>query len=605
MINITVMRIPNSIKTGCLALAALALVSTGCKKVLDSEYRSDIGPEYFSTPEGLQSGVSASYSISRFFWGSEGFAGSAVAGTDEVVRGGDGGNEFHQYIINPQNGSIQGIWDNSYIAINNVNGVLELGPNAAMDANRKAALLAEAKFLRGFYYFLLVQNFGDVPLNLTFNTVPTTVAKRTPVKEVYNAIIKDLTEASQELSDKPLSLPSKGRASKSAALHLLAKVYLTKGWNVNAREGDGKSDFDNAYATAEKLINNKALYGVDLEQDFADVHRPGNEYGKESIFVIDRNMDAAYSESGYNNTTAVDGNRENRSNHYWVSFYTLARDVNAGIPGAPVSNAQLVTRDVNYGRPFRRFRPTQYTYNTFNNRESDSRYDKSFQKVWIYNRPTSGSVGQDPNTNPINVTTSRGTLIRNVDTAIYMPGREVTVAERLALKGVIVAPSQYDAEWFPSLLKHLDPTRMHYNDPSDRPIILFRLADTYLLAAEAAFKGGRSAEAAAMINVVRKRAAYRTSNTPAQNDAAVAAMTISAGDVNIDFILDERTRELYGEYNRWYDLVRTQSLIRRVQLYNPVAGPLIKDFHVLRPIPSATQLDLLTNKAEFPQNPGY
>ena len=432
------MKIYRNIRRITIALAVMALLPISCKKVLESEYRSDLGPEYFATPDGLQAGLNASYAISRFFYGSEGFASSAVAGTDEIVRGGDGSLDFHAYQnITPQNGTIGSIWNNSYIAINNLNGVLEFGPGANVPEARKKELLGEAKFLRAFYYFLLVQNFGDVPLNLKFNTTPSTVATRAPIKDVYAAMIKDLTEASAELPNTPSSLPSKGRASKAAAMHLLAKVYLTKGWNAKAT--DGKADFDKAYATAKALIDNQATYGLALEQDFGNVWRDKNEYGKESIFVMDRNLDPVFSESGYNAGNAADGNKENRSNHYWVCFYTNARNVNALIPGAAASSMGLMSRDVINGRPFRRFRPTPYTYSAFTNRDNDSRYDKTFQKAWVANTPaTASSLVQSTIANP--VTTSRNgssvTLTKGVDTAIFMPGKEVTVAERQRFKGV-------------------------------------------------------------------------------------------------------------------------------------------------------------------------
>jgi hypothetical protein len=186
-----------------------------------------------------------------------------------------------------------------------------------------------------------------------------------------------------------------------------------------------------------------------------------------------------------------------------------------------------------------------------------------------------------------------------------MPGYEVTEARRKLSKGVILAPSEYTVEWFPSLTKHLDQTRLHFNDPSDRPIILMRLAETYLIAAEAAFKANRPGDAATMINIVRQRAAYRTTQDATANANAANALTVSGSDITLNFILEERTRELYGEYMRWYDLVRTQTLVERVKLYNVLGAPNIKDFHILRPIPSASQIDLVTNKDEFPQNTGY
>ena len=132
-----------------------------------------------------------------------------------------------------------------------------------------------------------------------------------------------------------------------------------------------------------------------------------------------------------------------------------------------------------------------------------------------------------------------------------------------------------------------------------------RLGETYLIAAEAAFKTNRPGDAATMMNAVRTRAAYRTTNTPAQNATAVTALQITSGTVTLNYILDERTRELFGEMHRWFDLTRTRTLVERAKLYNEMALPNIKDFHVLRPIPSASQLDLLTNRDKFPQNPGY
>ncbi|MXV14519.1 RagB/SusD family nutrient uptake outer membrane protein [Hufsiella ginkgonis] len=598
----------------CGASLLMLIVPVSCKKMLESEYRSNLGPEFFQTPDGLRSGIAASYSIMRYFWGSEGFTTSAVAGTDEVIRGGDGDQVFHTYQgLNSQNGTIGGIWNNGYNAINNLNGILEFGPNTSLSATEKVALLAEAKFLRGFFYFLLVQNFGDVPLQTSFNSTPNTTATRAPQKDVYAAIIKDLTEASNELPKLTAVNATKGHAYQAAALALLAKVYLTKGWNAAAREGDGTADFTNAYNTANNLITNKASYGVDLEANYGDIFKEGNEYGKEVLFVSDRNTDPLFSESGYNATTAAVENKDNGLNRFWVCFYTLNRNVNEGITGAPADSKQIMVRDVVNGRPYRRFRPTPYTYDAFNNTGTaaaantafDSRYDNTFQKEWICNTPsTQSNTVQTTLSSPL--TTRRGgntvTLTPGVDAAILMPGREVTVAEREAFKGVIIAPSQYDAEWFPTMKKWADATRPHFNDPSDRPVILMRLGEVYLTAAEAAFKLNNLANAANMVNVLRTRAAFRTSGQAA---GAVAGMQVTSANITLDFILRERTREMYGEMTRWYDLARTGTLVDRVKLYNSQGGPNIQAFHVLRPIPTGSQLDLLTNRNEFPQNPGY
>jgi hypothetical protein len=194
--------------------------------------------------------------------------------------------------------------------------------------------------------------------------------------------------------------------------------------------------------------------------------------------------------------------------------------------------------------------------------------------------------------------------VKNVDTAIKLwPTTTITEADRRASKAVIVLPNQYDVNFFPPMKKHDDITKLHTNDASDRPFILMRFAETYLIAAEAAFKAGNTTNAATMINVLRTRAAFRTTNSAAQNTAAAAAMQITPAQITLDFLLDERTRELFGEWTRWYDLVRTKSLQARLATYNPIANfnP-ARDY--LRPIPQS-QINLVTTGPKYPQNPGY
>ena len=242
----------------------------------------------------------------------------------------------------------------------------------------------------------------------------------------------------------------------------------------------------------------------------------------------------------------------------------------------------------------------------FANRANDARYDGTFQTVWLSNSSqlsVKGSTG---------ATTPRGTLINGVDTAIWMADRVVTPAERSAFKGIIFEPDhlagatvKYTISYYPSVRKFDDSTRVDQNDYSDRPYILFRFAEVYLIAAEAAFKGGATMQDAAdMINVLRTRAALKANQTPAQYTAAVAAQQVTAGQITLDFILEERSRELFAEDCRWWDLSRTQTLVQRVQLYNTEAGGGVQSFNMLRPIPQS-QIDLVTEGPKYPQNPGY
>ena len=603
----------NFFKITLFALLSSVLLTTSCSKVLEETNRSNILPDYFETPGGVDAAIIGAYSNIRNWYCQEGMCYNTMLGTDEHLTGfGTGSPQFATYTIQTGDGNIQSIWDWSYRSINNCNSVLEKLPTVTLPAADKTRLSGEAKFLRGYFYFMLVTTFGDVTLTLATSTSPSTEAKRDPIALVYDQIVKDLTEAIAELPFK--ANPSPGRAAKGVAKHLLAKVLLTRGWSSAAKP----TDFTEAYNQALDLITNKSQYGngsasLDLEQNFNDVFKEGNEYGKEILWVVDRNSDPKGSETtGFG--TGNPGGKFNGSLFYQRPNYPIFNtNINTGITGAPAVSANPVDRDIQYGRPFGRVRPSNYTLNTaFAERANDSRYDNTFQTFWLFNRP--GPISAQT---PITITVTRGTnpgdpnsplttytWVKGVDTAIKLWGSNtITEADRKASKSVLVLPNQYDVNMFPPMKKHDDVTRLHTNDASDRPFIFVRFAETYLIAAEAAFKAGNSANAATMINVLRTRAAFRSTNSGAQNSAAAAANQVTAGQITIDFIMDERTRELFGEWMRWYDLVRTKTLQSRLAAYNPVAAfnP-SRDY--LRPIPQS-QINLVTTGPKYPQNPGY
>jgi len=158
----------------------------------------------------------------------------------------------------------------------------------------------------------------------------------------------------------------------------------------------------------------------------------------------------------------------------------------------------------------------------------------------------------------------------------------------------VYTPKTYSDRIFPSLNKFADPFRLSVNETrGSRDFLLFRLAETYLIAAEALMRDGRPAEGLPYINAVRRRAAIPGHETE---------MELAVGQLTLDEVLNERARELAGESMRWFDLVRTHKLVERVKLYNPDGGPNIQPYHALRPIPQ-TQIDRTTTP--FPQNPGY
>jgi len=519
-----------------------------------------------------------------------------VAGTDEWTTGisaSSGLSDYNNNDLTPLNDGSHGfIWTVCYTQINNANGVLKYGPNAqGMAPARLTQLLAETKLLRANYYFVLVQDFGDVPLMLNFVDAPTTDIVRAPLADVYTQIIKDLNESLASIADKPAQ---PGRVTRATALHLLSKVYLTRATS-SAKQGD---DYANAAKYAKELIDNQGRYGVGLETDPTTVFAEGNENGKEVLFNAQFNADPTFSQLG-----GFTYGGENIAAFQFRSRYDKLPNM---------------ARDVNNGRPFARHVPTYYLLDSYilkdasgnalesgnTLRSTDTRYNKWFTTVYYVNSP--GANGG-------NAKAVTG------DTAVWYPGRQLSSAKlaqisaRSPLTYTVIQPDQYTTEYYPTLNKFDSRNRTSLNGFSTRPNIIYRLADTYLMAAEAYFYLGNSAQAATYLNVVRERAAATGKK---------AQMDITAAQVNLDFILDERMRELCGEFTRWYDLKRTGQLLPRVRntaitpalrsvtrdgftkggVYGSNAAINIKDFHVLRPIP---QQEIDRSAGKTTQNPGY
>lgn len=584
-----------------LLFGVILIATTGCKKLLEEQPRTGFTPSFFTTNDGIQGGIAGIYSSFRGQWATQIWTQLFNEGIDEsltaAVSDVDHWATYNTPQIKANTANYEGFWNTLFIDINTANGVLQYGVDADIPAATKTQLLAQAKFLRGFCYFYLVTTFGAVPLHTTFNTSPSTADAPAPLADLYAQIIKDFTESAADLPNTPATGMGKP-AFKATALYLLAKTYLWRGWSSVAQS----TDFTNAYTTAKALIDNKATYGLNLLPYFGTVFREGQEYSSEVLMVIDHTKDLKFGQNSAVGAGAVNG-QENKSNFFWRPNYPT---VTVNYPAT--TGSVLTLRDTRNGRPFQRIRPnTRYIMDVaFANRATDSRYEGTFQTVWLSNSVAESATGST------GVTTPRGTLINGVDTAIWMQDRLVTPAERAAFKGIILEPDHlagatnpFTPSLYPSVRKFDDSTRGHMNDYSDRPYILFRFSDVYLIAAEAAFKGGGTMQQAAdMINVLRTRAALKAKQTPAEYTAAVAAQQITAGQVTLNFILDERSRELFAEDTRWWDLSRTKTLVARVKQYNTQGAAGVQDIHMLRPIPQS-QIDLVTEGPKYPQNPGY
>src|SRR5919108_1441559 len=525
-----------------LSVALLAGLP-GCMD-LNEEVISGLTPGAYGTEAVFQALVNATYEPLRSFWAQERGFTLTEFGTDIYTKGADGSYKFiNDYTpqLNPTVDFFTNTWNDFYRAINTANAALDQAPTVPMDSSRKMERVGEVRFLRALYYFYLVQMFGPLQVTLHEVKAPTTEAHRSPVDSVYDVIIDDLNYA---LATLPAVQADYGRVTKGAVQHLLAKVYLTRLRDADSATDEGlkrqAGDFANAATYAEQVINSGKYQ---LLPSFADVFDFHNERNAEVIWSVQYTSDPLTTGPG------------NTGHLYFLMEYDV-------LPG--------MLRDIANGRPFKRFRPTTFLLGLYD-RTKDSRYDAQFKRVWYANNIT--TIPRDSTGAP---------KFQLGDTAVYVSTADSDTVLAKVKAYRVYTPKTYSNRIFPSLNKYEDPFRLSVNDTrGSRDYLLFRLADTYLMAAEALLRDGRPAEALPYINAVRRRAAIPGHETE---------MELTAAQLTLDEILNERARELAGETTRWFDLVRTHTLLTRVKAYNPDAKNNIQPFHVLRPIPQ-TQID--------------
>ena len=545
--------------------------------MLEEENRAGLTADnVYTSPEGFESLVNAAYSYTRAWYGKEEGFNLTEMGTDLWYPGVDNRRLDLMVYSNLQGSEaglaatevfIERLWQRSYQAINlcntGINGVGESGLSETLQTTREA----ELRFLRAFYYWLLTEQWGDVHFTTEATTTAQTTANKTPRTQIYDLILSDLDFAVNNL---PTTTTQYGRVTKPAAEAFSARIFLTLGRNQEAS------------TMAQKVINE---YSYKLVAKYSDLWSMTNLKNSEVIWACNYTTDLTLSDLT-NVVTNPDGHPRGGNNghlHFGMAYERVA----AGSIG--------MSRDVANGRPFVRYMPTKFLLNLFDETK-DTRYNGTFKSVWICNK--AGKYKKKVGSEEIEVELKLG------DTAIVATKYEVSDDVDKTKTYLIIDDSKmYKADgsfnanaMFVPLKKFDDPTRPTFNEAqSGRDAFIIRLAEMYLVAAEAEMNLGNTAKAAELINVIRTRAAVAGKE---------ADMMVSAGDINLDFILDERARELAGEQLRWFDLKRTGKLLERVKLYNVAAAPNIQDYHTVRPIPQK-QIDAVTNKTEFVQNPGY
>ena len=622
------------------------LVASCSSDFLEENPRAKFIPDYFKTEEGIRGGLTSLYAHTRWVFGQYYYA-ATQNGTDESTYAQSADNNFKDTDmsgvgdLNASSSRSDALWNASFSNINTASGIIE----NAVSVGLSDALIAEARFFRAWDYFMLVQTFGGVPLDLgsgelKFNTTPSRVSIRNTVPEVYTkAIFPELKTAIQDLPDAGRVT---GGVTKTAARLYLAQAYLAYAWwlqnpgNIPTYPETPRTDPDGHDAAWYfQQAYNMSLEGIDnagsnfgLEPTFYDVNLGSNDRNKEIVLYSDHIQDAYFNQASldYSNGSTP----ESFASWFVTWNYTEIRS----------SGTSSVQREASQwgGRPWTRMCPTiEVITNTFADKTHDSRYDGTFVTVYRGNWDKAGDKTPTlVNANEMSVAPG-GAILTFLDTeepVTYPVGAGANNVGAGTLPGRadwVIAPSGISRIVYPGLWKigtYRTDNGSGLGQPNGaitRPWNIAKFSEFYLIAAEAAVKGattvnGRSARD--LINVLRARAGVwrwdNNGNTAKVADYSAEMVAATPANITIDYILEERSREYYGEGYRWFDLVRTQKWAEIAATYSicgtakgdhnrQVYTRTIERHHYLRPIPQG-QLDAMTmndaDKRAY-QNPGY
>ncbi len=258
-------------------LLVLGLMMQSCSDFLQEDPKDRIAvSNYYTTEEAAISAVNSIYGHlngqSGDTFGGVYFGGIWVApglASDEMLNlqaGSPDQDQLSSFSWTPENGMLYEIWKQHYKAITLSNIAISRIPAIDMNANTRARLVNEAKFLRGLLYFNLVRMFGSIPLLV--NEVEPPTPPVASVDDIYAQIISDLQAAEALPAEQP---EGRGKATSGAAKSILAKVYLTRG------------EYESAKTKLEEVISSNQY---ELWEDFVDIFKIANRGMKEAVFSV-------------------------------------------------------------------------------------------------------------------------------------------------------------------------------------------------------------------------------------------------------------------------------------------------------------------------------
>lgn len=562
-----------------VALAACCMGNmTSCSDFLDASNKSNVtAKQSFATKEGLNNLVNDAYQHLQNVYAAPLFTSCFSAGTDMYA---DARNKMNEALntyetLTPENSDIKNLYTYLYSGIRAANSVSYYAQTAQVDEKTKGQLVGEARVLAAYEYYLLVNNFGGVPIMKDFLTTADTGYPKSSPEDVYAYIISELEDViSKNVLQASTATKGGGRISQETAKAILAKTYLSAAWDLNKQEY-----FSKAAALADEVIA-----GRKLTTPFAKLWKADGSGDDNEEFLWDVEYDLATA----NNTTS--GGTE------WSGYY-------CNYLGGNEDNIKATTSS---------YVPTLYALHCF--KKGDQRYDATFMKelpdinkgnaagtgYWTWYKNGESLVGKPVTRyysawyetdadfeawkaiDPANrANTYRIPMDSQSKEAQNMDGRDMEYYDNQQLV------------YGSSPCKKFDDSKTAKTEKNTcyRDIHIITLPEMYLVAAEAYLKAGANEKALERLNEVHQR-------------AGLPALT---GTITIDDILDENACENFGNEARWMDLRRTQTLVTRCTKYNHEMGDKAAQYigkKLLRPIPQAA-IDANDKLTLADQNPGY
>lgn len=574
-----------------------------CSDFLEEDPKGQIGTEYLTTEKGMNDLLTSVYGSSRAVV--QYLCDLGEMGTDLWTWAGSGEKDLTWYNTNelPNKGYVKDFWRYLYESINNINfGISKIDNIAFASEKQKECAIGELHFFRAWYYYYIVETWGE-GAHYTAEPLPigtfTTVGNQKKLADFYKLILSDIDIAMAKLPE-PKAVTEFGRVHVAASKALKSRVLLAMaGYNdyakrdilaglADSRYPDTKAIYAEVKKLSDELINDYSFQLLNNLDDIFDVY---NEQNAEVIMSVQFTTNTSYN-------TGLSSDNQTYPHKYWVSPHTKSA---VDLSKVPDSRGHTNV----YGREWQRNMPTKWYLSRFG--RFDRRFESTF--VWAWCKLKSDDDVSANYLNPSKVTVKCDTVL------VRLPYK---YEEDRTLKSYVIndiddmydpatgLPKPNGRSCYNTLKKFLDPTRQIPKDErSYKDVIVFRLGEVYLNAAEASWKLNDNVSAAGYLNELRKRTVV-----PGHEDD----MKVSPTDLNLDFILDERALELGAEFIRWFDLKRTRTLVERTLKYNPDAKSAVdgnpygngqlSEIHYLRPIPQY-EMDNITNKAEFKQNPGY